>query len=211
MADQTFGERRWHLIQDGARCHTSVSTLDALFEASSVLPQWPPNSHHLSPTECFWGAIQRRIEWGEMSTREEAVQIIKWIWSEFDLSSRDSLVGPFENRKTILKDAEGRRFFSIILIFFNAYLVEYKPSKCYQNSTQYAKFQPSKPITARENRFSLLANKNFHFGGPCRLWVVTGSQDPTLGFRGQHDYASRLCVGNEDNDRLGRPRWPTLH
>jgi hypothetical protein len=29
--------------------------------------------------------------------------------------------------------------------------------------------QPSKPITARENRFSLLGNNFFHFGGPYRL------------------------------------------
>jgi hypothetical protein len=59
-------------------------------------------------------------------------------------------------------------FFAVL----NNYLVGYKPSNYYQNSTQYVIFQLSKPITTRENRFSLLGNKNFHFGGPYRLWMV---------------------------------------
>jgi hypothetical protein len=32
MADEKFGERQWHFVQDGASSHTSASTLDALFE-----------------------------------------------------------------------------------------------------------------------------------------------------------------------------------
>jgi hypothetical protein len=35
-------------------------------------------------------------------------------------------------------------FFSIVLNFFNAYLVGYKPSKSYQYSTQYVDFQLTK-------------------------------------------------------------------
>jgi hypothetical protein len=74
--------------------------------------------------------------------------------------------------------------------FFNAYLVGYKPSKYYQNSSQYVHFQLSKPITSRENQFSLLGNKNFHFGGPYRLskpCLVFSQADIHRGFAGSND------------------------
>jgi hypothetical protein len=31
MADERFGERQWHFVQDGVSCHTSASTLDDVF------------------------------------------------------------------------------------------------------------------------------------------------------------------------------------
>jgi hypothetical protein len=39
MADERFGERLWHSVQDGASCHTSASTLEALFEACAFFLQ----------------------------------------------------------------------------------------------------------------------------------------------------------------------------
>jgi hypothetical protein len=39
MSNQTFGGRRWYLVQDGAICHTATSTLEALFEVWNIFPQ----------------------------------------------------------------------------------------------------------------------------------------------------------------------------
>jgi hypothetical protein len=53
------------------------------------------------------GNDQKRHKWGEISAREEAIQIIESVWPEFE-PSIDSLVGSFANRVIILKDPEGR-------------------------------------------------------------------------------------------------------
>jgi hypothetical protein len=42
--DGRFGSRQWYLVQDGAPCHTSFRSLNALFELCNVFPEWPPNS-----------------------------------------------------------------------------------------------------------------------------------------------------------------------
>jgi hypothetical protein len=36
LADATFGERRGYLVQDGASCHISAQSLNALFEVCNV-------------------------------------------------------------------------------------------------------------------------------------------------------------------------------
>jgi hypothetical protein len=54
------------------------------------------------------GSHQKGFNWGEISTRWEAIQIIERVWPEFGQASIDSLVGSFANRVTMLKDAQGR-------------------------------------------------------------------------------------------------------
>jgi hypothetical protein len=76
--------------------------------------QWPPNSPDLNPIESLWGAIKRRLNWGEISTREETIQIIETVWSEFEQASIDSLMGSVANRVTMLKDTQGRTVQSLI-------------------------------------------------------------------------------------------------
>jgi hypothetical protein len=61
MSDERFGERQWHFVQDCASCHTSASTLDALFEVCNVFPRWMSNSPDLNPIECLWGAIKKDL------------------------------------------------------------------------------------------------------------------------------------------------------
>jgi hypothetical protein len=108
LADATFGERGWFLVQDGASCHTSTRSLDALFEICNVFPQWPPNSPDLNPIECLWGAIKRQLRWNGIQTREEAIEIIQRAWSEFEQSSIDALVLSFANRIQMMGQAQGR-------------------------------------------------------------------------------------------------------
>jgi hypothetical protein len=54
LANATFDELHWHLVQDGASCHTSTQSLNALFEICNLFPEWPPNSSDLNPIECLW-------------------------------------------------------------------------------------------------------------------------------------------------------------
>jgi hypothetical protein len=51
LADMTFWQRQWCLVQGGASCHTSTRSLNALFEVCSVFPEWPSNSPDLNPIE----------------------------------------------------------------------------------------------------------------------------------------------------------------
>jgi hypothetical protein len=39
LANATFGERHWHLVQDGANCHTSTQSLNDLFKICNVFPE----------------------------------------------------------------------------------------------------------------------------------------------------------------------------
>jgi hypothetical protein len=103
-----IGEQQWHFVQDGASCHTSASNMDALFEVCNAFTQWPPNLPCLNPIECLWGAIKKRLNWGEIATREEPIRIIERGWSEFEQTSIDSVVGSLANRVIMLKDAQGR-------------------------------------------------------------------------------------------------------
>ena len=56
--------------QDGARCHTAVSTM-RWFQSREVecLREWPANSPDLSPVEQIWGIMKRFIvQWFGMKT-----------------------------------------------------------------------------------------------------------------------------------------------
>jgi hypothetical protein len=55
LANATFGERHWCLVQDGASCHMSTQFLNTLFEICNVFPEWPRNSPDLNRIECLWG------------------------------------------------------------------------------------------------------------------------------------------------------------
>ena len=49
--------------QDGAPCHTAMTTMNWLMQQNiRLLFGWPPNSPDLSPIEMLWGAIKCRIE-----------------------------------------------------------------------------------------------------------------------------------------------------
>jgi hypothetical protein len=62
LADMTFGQRQWCLVQYGASCHPSTSSLNALFEVCNIFPEWPPNPPDLNPIEALWRMIKRRLQ-----------------------------------------------------------------------------------------------------------------------------------------------------
>ncbi|KAL4454665.1 hypothetical protein ABPG74_021870 [Tetrahymena malaccensis] len=89
MGIQNYGNRKkWYLLQDGARCHTSKKTLD--WCASNKVNKiqnclWSPDTN---PIELVWGAQheeklqKKQLNNVSFGNREHLEQIILEIWEE---------------------------------------------------------------------------------------------------------------------------------
>jgi hypothetical protein len=106
LADATLGGRQWCLVRTRASCQTSAQSLGALFEICNLDPGWLPDSPDLNPSESLCGAIKRRLKWGGIQTRNEAIQLIQNVWPGFDQGFLDSLAASFENCVEMMEQAE---------------------------------------------------------------------------------------------------------
>lgn len=69
--------------QDGASCHTSLSTQSFLAQKQiNLLPNWPPNSPDLNPVEHCWSWIARRLVGQSFSTEEELEAAVRREWAQ---------------------------------------------------------------------------------------------------------------------------------
>ena len=69
--------------QDGATCHTSVSTRGFLARNGvQVLPEWPPNSPDLNPVEHCWAWIARRLIGQNFASAEALEAGVRRIWAQ---------------------------------------------------------------------------------------------------------------------------------
>ena len=68
-------------MQDGASCHTSLSTTRFLRTRGVVLlPSWPPNSPDLNPVEHCWAWISRQLVGMQFGTARELEGDIRTAW-----------------------------------------------------------------------------------------------------------------------------------
>ena len=84
-----FGHRTWWLQQDGARKHTSRTTLAALQAARiHVIPphHWPPNSPDLSCIENLWGYLEVKIWEKKIKTKAQLRRRLTKVWNALDLA-----------------------------------------------------------------------------------------------------------------------------
>jgi transposase len=106
-ADAVFGRGHYVFMQDGAPCHTSEASLAALREWCQLLPYWPANSCDLNPIEMLWGIIKRKLNWAEVKTLGEAIQIIMDAWNAIPMAVINALCGSFDERLQMMRDLGG--------------------------------------------------------------------------------------------------------
>jgi hypothetical protein len=57
-----------------------------------------PSAINRNQIECLRGAVKRRHEWSEISTRQEEIQITERVWCEFEWFSIDCFLCSFADR-----------------------------------------------------------------------------------------------------------------
>ena len=93
--DKEKGHGNWLFMQDGARCHTSQSTVKWLATVCRFIKKWPANSPDLNPIDNFWGCLKCAVSKLKPKTVQELKQVVEQIWSEFDQESINNLVLSF--------------------------------------------------------------------------------------------------------------------
>lgn len=70
-------------MQDGASCHTSLSTIGFLRRNGvKVLPNWPANSPDLNPVEHCWAWLSKRLVGKSFRTEDELEAAIRAEWDQ---------------------------------------------------------------------------------------------------------------------------------
>ena len=70
-------------MQDGASCHTSISTRKFLAENRvKVLQNWPANSPDLNPVENCWSWLARRLVGQKFETEAALEEAIRKEWEQ---------------------------------------------------------------------------------------------------------------------------------
>ena len=97
-----IGENDYILMQDGARAHTSVYTLEYLREnAPEILePEiWPPNSPDLNPMDYgIWGTMESRMDFNRINNIDELKEAIVVAWDSISQETVDKMIGAFRKR-----------------------------------------------------------------------------------------------------------------
>ena len=87
--------------QDGARCHTSKSTMEWLRKKKvNVLDPWPARSPDLNVIELLWARMANNVSKRGPTSSEELAKMVKQEWAKIPQSEIDHLVGD-EYRKRI--------------------------------------------------------------------------------------------------------------
>ena len=95
-------------MQDGASCHTSLSTTRFLRTRGVVLlPSWPPNSPDLNPVEHCWAWISRQLVGMQFGTAGELEGAIRTAWDSRLPTFIPALYGSMVRRLTAVQVAKG--------------------------------------------------------------------------------------------------------
>lgn len=95
-------------MQDGASCHTSVSTATFLRSHKvNVLPDWPPNSPDLNPVEHCWSFISKGLVGKQFRNASELEAAVRGVWASCPPSYIPSLYGSMVRRLTAVVVAQG--------------------------------------------------------------------------------------------------------
>ena len=95
--------------QDGARCHTSGSSMSWFATRGWQTSEWPANSPDLNPTENAWGLMKNEVEKRKPKNLQELEAIIREVWENLDLEYIKSLIESMPDRIQKCIDLEGDR------------------------------------------------------------------------------------------------------
>lgn len=100
----------WIFQQDGAKCHTSRSTLQYLEEdkKAEVLPDWPANSPDLNCIENLWYTFKERVYRRNFKTVDGLFRVAQDEWNKIELSEIQKLISSMPNRLRQVVERQGR-------------------------------------------------------------------------------------------------------
>ncbi|KAH0785246.1 transposable element tc3 transposase [Histomonas meleagridis] len=106
--NELHGKLDWVYMQDGARCHTSVDSIDWLEERLDVITDWPPNSPDLNPIELLWAIMKRIVAEQMPSTVEELKKLLEKTWNELDMELINKLCSGYVDSLRLCLEMEGQ-------------------------------------------------------------------------------------------------------
>ena len=100
--------QRFVMQQDGARCHTSKSSMDYLTQRRiRLLPEWPAQSPDLNIIEHMWQVLKLELQKKRVATKEELWIAAKEIWKNIPNSVIDTLYQSLPFRVRAVVNARG--------------------------------------------------------------------------------------------------------
>jgi transposase len=105
---QNLSSKNPILVQDGASCHTSKSTINFLKQNKiKTISNWPAQSPDLNVIENLWSIIKRNIDLSKASTSQQIFQIVKKEWEAVPQQQIQNLIQSMERRMQAVIDAKG--------------------------------------------------------------------------------------------------------
>ena len=89
------------LLQDGAKAHTAIETLEFCDESDISIKQNPPSSPKLNPIEKVWNWLKNEINKLNPASVEELITIIQEVWDSIPQSIIQSYIS---HNTTVVND-----------------------------------------------------------------------------------------------------------
>lgn len=106
--DELHPDKNYIFMQDGAKCHTSKSTIAWLKENRiNFMPDWPPQSPDLNPIENIWAYINAKLRDHHFTNKEQLWQRLKIIWNEIPQGLIDKLITSVPSRLSAVVKSKG--------------------------------------------------------------------------------------------------------
>ena len=101
-ADEVFGLRNYVFQQDGAPCHTAMSSKNWMRFRTFLLKYWPANSCDLNVIENILGLMKRRLNELQVRDLKTLRETVQEIWDNLNNSMINSLVEQFYHRLVLV-------------------------------------------------------------------------------------------------------------
>lgn len=101
----------WMFQQDGAKPHTSRSTMHYLEDEkkAEVLPDWPANSPDLNCIENLWYTFKDRVYRRSFKTVDGLFRVARDEWDKIDIAEIQKLISSMPSRLTQVVERQGRQ------------------------------------------------------------------------------------------------------